>query len=204
MNSHDEIRIIIAQKAARLIFDEGLDARKAKYKAGKDFGSDCALGHGHYMPTYCEIYLQLQAYMAKIDPDLLHQRRCQLLSLAIDAYDFFQDYTPYLIGDIIDNISSPYSRVKLIVYADHPDEIEDLLYQNDIDFESAQPSKHNKQYSAVTIDQDNGIVECLIFPRSKRHQRLKSPMTGQSITRLSIKQLRELLTEETTRNLHCK
>ena len=183
--SHDEIRILIAQNTAKLIYDEGLDITRARRKAGKRFGAELSLAHGHYLPRANEIYQQLKFLMASCDAVILNQRRNRLIALAIDALDFFKPFSPYLIGDVVD---TPYSRVTMRLYADHPDDVEDYLYNHDILFETSEQVPHS-HHDRLLVSQDDGIVECMILPRSKQHQLIKSTMTGKMIPRLSIQQL---------------
>jgi len=95
-NTREETRHLVAEEAARLIYEEGMrDYRLAKLRAAEQLGVSA---HGSSQPTNEEIeaaiHQRIQLFDADTQPALLRQHR----EVALEAMDFLQAYNPYLTG----------------------------------------------------------------------------------------------------------
>ena len=200
MNSHAQIRYLIARQAAQLVYAEGLDFHHARKKAAKRFGSGHALSHGHYLPSYSDIHQELEKLVLQQDQNDLTASLNQLRLTALETLTLFDSFTPYLVGSVLSGTLTPYSIITLHLFADHPADVEEFLNQQEIPFTTEeQPAYHKAKRSRthhLYLELDEQEIDCIIQPRSQRQQLSKSVVTGQAMQRATAKQVRKLLTED--------
>lgn len=196
MKRQNEIKLLIARKAAQLLYDEGLSIRQAKRKAAKPYGSLTRLEHSHCLPSNQDIYTHLLLHASIHDGEGSQRSLTALRRRAIAVLKLLHPFHPYIVGDVADGIATPFSVVSVILYADHPDEIEDYLWQHEIHYESLEEDQTSRlplNGSYVTFELNGGDVECLLLPRSKCHRRMRSSLTGNAIRQLTCDELELLI-----------
>ena len=83
-HQEDEIRQLIAQEAARLMYEEGVrEYRDAKRKAGRRYGAEKALSLGSHLPTNAEIHAELQRLLLLHEEKVLPERLLHLRLIAL-------------------------------------------------------------------------------------------------------------------------
>lgn len=196
MKRHNEIKLLIARKAAQLLYEEGLSVRQAKRKAAKTYGGSTRLEHSHCLPSDQDIYTHLLLHAAIHDAEACQRYLAALRQRAIAVLELLHPFHPYIVGDVADAIATPFSVVSVLLYADHPEEIEDYLWQHDINYdtlEENQTSRLPPNGYYLTFELNGGDVECLLLPRSRCHRRIRSPLTGSTIQPLTCEDLKSLI-----------
>ncbi len=132
-----ERRQRLAIEAARLMSEDGIrDFHQAKLKAAQRLGilDDLSL------PRNCEIEQALRDYQrlfcADSQPALLRVRR----EAAARAMHFFAQFTPRLVGSVLDGTADAHSPVCMHLHTDQPDGVGEFLREQGIPAETG--SRH--------------------------------------------------------------
>ena len=196
-NSRDELRHLVADEAARLIYEEGMrDYRLAKLRAAENLGVRL---QGSAQPTNEEveeaIHQRIQLFDADTQPALLRHHR----EVALEAMDFLQAYHPYLTGAALEGTSSPYSAVTLYLPADSVEEVMFFLEDQHIPFQTHERrtrlgSKKQDYFPLLRFYVDDVEVELMVFPHDDRFAGAPiSPITGKAMKRADRKKVGVLL-----------
>lgn len=196
-NSREELRHLVADEAARLIYEEGMrDYRLAKLRAAENLGVRL---QGSAQPTNEEveeaIHQRIQLFDADTQPALLRHHR----EVALEAMDFLQAYHPYLTGAALEGTSSPYSAVTLYLSADSVEEVMFFLEDQHIPFQTHERrtrlgSKKQDYFPLLRFYVDDVEVELMVFPHDDRFAGAPiSPITGKAMKRADRKKVGVLL-----------
>lgn len=132
-NRTNERRRRIAVEAARLISEGGLrDYRQAKLKAAARLG----ILDEFSLPRNDEIEDALREHQRLFRAEAQSTALRELRATARDAMRFFARFEPRLVGPVLEGTADEHSAVCLHLYSDHPLEIEALLLERGIPFES--------------------------------------------------------------------
>ncbi len=197
-NTHDSLRNLVAEEAARLIYEEGFrDYRLAKLRAAEQLGAGQQSTAAQ--PTNEEIELaihqRIRLFDAETQPQLLRQHR----EVALEAMDFLQPYNPYLTGAALEGISSPHSAVTLLLSADSTEEVMFFLEDHKIPFQTLDRkvrfgSKKPEYFPLLRFYADDVEVELMVFPHDDRFANAPiSPVTGKAMKRADRKKVAALL-----------
>ncbi|WML91445.1 hypothetical protein [Thiothrix lacustris] len=195
--SRDELRHLVADEAARLIYDDGMrDYRLAKLRAAENLGVRM---QGSAQPTNEEveeaIHQRIQLFDADTHPSLLRHHR----EVALEAMDFLQAYRPYLTGAALEGTSSPHSAVTLYLGADSVEEVMFFLEDQHIPFQIHERrtrlgSKKQDYFPLLRFYVDDVEVELMVFPQDDRFAGAPiSPITGKAMKRADRKKVAVLL-----------
>ncbi|WP_020395294.1 hypothetical protein [Thiolinea disciformis] len=189
------IRQLVADETARLIFDEGYrDYRLAKLKAAERLGANQA----GQQPSNDEIETALQEYVRLVDPVEQRNRLRQHRQIALEALDFLNEFQPYLTGSALEGTSGPHSPVTLYLQANRAEDVMFFLEDQNIPFQTHErklrSGKKQEYYPLLRFFVDNVEVELMIFPDDGRdaHATL-NPQTGKALKRADYRKLKELL-----------
>ncbi len=182
------------------MYEEGIrEYRDAKRKAGKPFGTEKSLSLGSHLPSNAEIHheltLLIDLYEEKVHPERLLRMRV----LALKYMEFFNEFNPYLVGSVLSGAVTGLSDIDLHLFADSPDEVETLLNQNGMAFETEtvciRKGNEFKDFIHIYLEDEGVAIECSIYPREERHLVGKSSITGKKMARAGLKKLRLLIAE---------
>lgn len=196
----DWIRQLIAQEAARLMYDERVsEYRDAKRKAARRFGSVNRISLGSHLPSNAEIHRELQRLITvheeKTHPERLHQMRCT----ALRWMETLAPFRPYLVGSVLTEAVTAASDIDLHLFADSCEEVEVYLSSRNIAYESDIVTIRRGgifiDYSHVYLKEHEVIIECTVYPTDDIHRIPKSSITGKLMERASLKKLRKLIAE---------
>ena len=198
-NTPDELRTLVAEEAARLIYEEGYrDYRLAKLRAAEQFGLGA---QSIAQPTNEEIegaiHQRIRLFDAETQPILLRQHR----EVALEAMDFLRAYNPYLTGAALDGTSSVHSAVTLHLAADSAEEVIFFLEDQRIPFQTADRkvrfgSKKPEYFPLLRFYVDDVEVELMVFPYDDRFASAPiSPITGKAVKRADRKKVTALLAQ---------
>jgi hypothetical protein len=194
-HSSDRARQMLAQEAARIIVEQGIqDYRVAKTKAAdrlgmKDRGS---------LPGNAEIELavskHLQLFNRESHVDLLRMMR----RAAIAAMEMLLPYSSRLVGPVLHGTAAETSPINLHVFADASEMVAFKLQEQDVHyrpFERRLKSRRDRleTFAAFRFMQDESPVEATIFPIDGVRQAPISPVDGKPMRRADKKAVLELL-----------
>ncbi|NIQ98098.1 MAG: hypothetical protein GWO11_04115 [Desulfuromonadales bacterium] len=200
MKGSDHIRELVAQEAARLMYEEGVkEYRDAKHKAARRFGAQKAASLGSHLPSNAEIHAELRRLLELHEEKVLPERVWRLRLLALSYLELFEPFHPYLVGSVLSGVVREKSDIDLHLFADSAEEVDDFLRQRGIpfDFEVTTVRKGNAflDYPHFYLDDDGVIVECTVYPAGQRHQAPKSSITGKAMARADAKKLRKIIAQ---------
>ena len=197
-HKEDEIRQLIAQEAARLMYEEGVrEYRDAKRKAGRRYGAEKALSLGSHLPTNAEIHAELQRLLGLYEEKVLPERLLHLRLIALRLMELLERFRPHLVGSVLSGAVTERSDIDLHLFAESSEEVEDFLEAKDIAFEQEVVTiRHGGEfidYVHLYLEEEGVVIECTVYPLVDLHRIPKSSITGKAMERATIKQLQRLL-----------
>lgn len=200
MGRADQIRLLIAREAARLMYEEGVrEYRDAKRTAARRFGPEKALSLGSHLPSNAEIHAELQRLIGIHGDDQLPQRLLSLRLAALRQMELLAPFHPYLVGSVLSGAVTERSDIDLHLFAESCEEVEALLNGENIPFDKEVVTvRHGGEfidYPHLYLEDDGIVVECSIYPSEERHRIPKSSITGRAMERADRKKLKRLIAE---------
>lgn len=198
MHREDKIRQLIAQEAARLIYEEGVrEYLDAKRKAGRRYGAEKALSLGSHLPTNAEIHAELQRLLALYDEKVLPERLLHLRLIALRLMELLEPFRPHLVGSVLSGAVTERSDIDLHLFAESSEEVEDYLEMKDIPFElkvvTVRRGTEFVDYPHLYLEEEGVVIECTVYPLGDLHRIPRSSITGQAMERATAKQLQRLI-----------
>jgi len=191
----DHLRRALAQEAARLMFEHGVDDYGfAKRKAAE------RLGAGEYavLPKNAEIDEALAEYKRLFASDtdaatLADQRRA-----ALDAMELLGEFDPRLVGPVLTGTATPHQDISLHVFSDSPEAVTLKLLDDRITYKVAENRvKLNADrvlhYPALQFSVFDFPIEATVFPRDGIRQAPLSPTDGRPMRRAAVAEVRALV-----------
>ncbi len=203
MKKEDKVRQMIAQEAARLMYEEGINEyRDAKRKAAKHFGPEKVLSLGSHLPSNAEIHEELQRLIGLYEGKVLPERLLHMRILALRYMELLEPFSPYLVGSVLGGAVTERSDIDLHLFAESSEEVEVYLKEKDITFEqdvvTIRRGGEFFEYPHIYIEDEGTVIECSIYPPEDIHKRSKSSITGRAIERANAKKLRKIIEEMTS------
>lgn len=198
MRKPDRIREQVAVEAARLMYEDGVgEYRDAKRKAAKRFGPEKALSLGAHLPSNAEIHDELARLIAAREETALPGRLLALRLTALSYLELFEPFSPYLVGSVLSGAVTGQSDIDIHLFADSVEEVEELLKQHGLPFETETVSVRKggriNDYIHIYLEDQGVPVECSVYPVEERHNRTVSSITGKPMERANLKQLKRLI-----------
>ena len=191
----DDLRRALAQEAARLMFEHGVDDYGfAKRKAAE------RLGAGEYavLPKNSEIEAALAEYQRLFAHEthaatLADQRRA-----ALDAMQLLEEFEPRLVGPVLSGTATPHQEISLHVFSDSAEAVSIKLLDDHIQYRVAE---HRVKMNADRVLQCPAVqftvfdfpVDATVFPRDGIRQAPLSPTDGKPMRRAGLGEVRALL-----------
>jgi hypothetical protein len=130
-----QLREQIAQLAARLIAEDGIDDwGLAKKKAARTLG----LTDAHCLPTNVELEAALLEHQRIFDEDGQREELHWLRSQALDLMDVFERFDPHLAGPVLSGAIGKYPTIHLHLFTDDEKAIEWFLMKEAIPYDPSQ------------------------------------------------------------------
>jgi hypothetical protein len=194
----DHLRKALAQEAARLMFEHGVDDYGfAKRKAAE------RLGAGEYavLPKNAEIDEALAEYQRLFAHDSHHDTLEAQRRAALDAMLLLQEFEPRLVGPVLSGTATPHQDIGLHVFSDSLESISWKLLDDHIPY---RVSEHRVRMNAERIDLRPALrfsvgdfeVDATVFGCDGIRQAPLSPTDGKPMRRAAIGEVRTLLTED--------
>jgi len=192
-----ERRHRLAHEAARLMAEGGIrDYHQAKLKAAERLGifDDASL------PRNREIEDALREYQRLFQPDnvtAVRQRR----EVALRALEFFRDFEPRLVGQVLEGTADTRSPVTLHLYSDDPDAAPRFLDQHGIPAEARSrrlrlDRERTGDFPVWVFSAEEITFDVTVLPLDVLRQAPLSSTDEKPMRRASATQLRQLLASE--------
>ena len=187
---HAQMRIRIAQLAARLMAEHGIrDFALAKRKAARQLGAP----ESHSLPGNDEIEAAIRAHQSLYRPDE-HKRLLQALRRqALEVLEAFQRFDPVVVGGVLSGTVSRHSDIEIELYADSSKDFEQYLLNEGIEFKV----KDRNGQGLYLLYSEPADVWVRILPTENRHAGGRNRQEGPR--RMNAKQLIQLLQDDDAR-----
>lgn len=198
MKHRDRIRRLIAQEAARLMYEEQIrEYRTAKRKAARRFGPEKSLCLGNHLPSNAEIRQELERLLDLHEEQLRPERLLQLRLLALRYLELLAPFRPYLVGSVLSGCVTERSDIDIHLFAEDPEEVANFLQARNLPFEEElvtvrQGGKY-LDYIHFYLEDQGVEIECSIYAPRERHRVPRSSITGKPMERADAKKLRRLI-----------
>jgi hypothetical protein len=199
MTRAEELRRAIAQEAARIMSEHGIDDYLlAKRKAAERLGAtDFAL-----LPKNTEIEAALIEYQRLFAADshwrsLKEQRRAALIAMQL-----LKEFEPRLVGPVLSGTATQYSDVDLHLFADSTEAVTLKLLERGIRHELAERrvrmfTDRTVNLPAVRFEAAEHVIDATVFPCDGIRQAPFSPVDGRPMRRAGANELQSLIEDDT-------
>ncbi len=198
----DQLRQLIAQTAARLMIEDGInDFAYAKKKAGRQLG----VSENSVLPTNAEIEEEVKHYHALFSEDQ-PQALKMLRKAALATMQLFERFNPHLTGGVLEGIAGKNGLTDIHLFADSAKEVEIFLLGQQIPFESSEkayrisdrPSKDKKDKTrktvpVFTLETEYGLQKLSVFEYNDLRIATKRAADGSKAGRINIDELKQLM-----------
>ena len=199
----DHIRQMIAQQAARMMAEDGInDFAYAKKKAGKQLG----VSEASVMPTNAEIEEEIRLYHEIYNADEQPLELAKLRQAALLTMQLFERFNPHLTGSVLDGTAGKFSQTNIHLFADSAKDVEMFLLNQQIPFESSEksyrvsdkPSKDKKEkvrktVPVFTLETELGLQKLSVFDVDDMRVVVKRTVDGSNAERADISDLQAIL-----------
>ena len=199
----DHLRQMIAQKAAQMMAEDGInDFAYAKKKAGKQLG----VNEASVMPTNAEIEEEIRLYHEIYNANEQPLELVKLRKAALMTMQLFERFNPHLTGSVLDGTAGKFAQTNIHLFADSSKEVEIFLLSQQIPFESSEksyrvsdkPSKDKKEkvrktVPIFTLETELGIQKISVFDVDDMRVATKRTSDGSNAERADISDLQALL-----------
>jgi hypothetical protein len=199
----DHIRQMVAQTAARLMAEDGInDFAYAKKKAARELG----VSETSSLPTNAEIEDEIrifhQLYNAEEQPiELKKLRKAALVTMQL-----FERFNPHLTGSVLEGTAGKNGQTEIHLFADSAKDVEIFLLSQQIPFENSEksyrlsdrPSKDKKDkvrktVPVYTLETEYGLQKLSVFEYDDLRIATKRTGDSSSADRADIAGLKALL-----------
>jgi len=191
----DDLRRALAQEAARLMFEHGVDDYGfAKRKAAERLGaSEYAV-----LPKNAEIDAALAEYQRLFAADTHADTLAEQRRAAVDAMELLEEFEPRLVGPVLSGTATPHQEISLHLFSDTPEAVSLRLLEDRIQY---RVSEHRVRMNAERVLQVPAVqfsvfdcpVDATVFPRDGIRQSPLSPSDGRPMRRAALDEVRALV-----------
>ena len=199
----DHIRQMIAQQAARMMAEDGInDFAYAKKKAGRQLG----ISESSVLPSNAEIEDEIRLYHNIYNADEQPLELAKLRKAALMTMQLFERFNPHLTGSVLDGTAGKFSQTNIHLFADSAKDVEMFLLNQQIPFESSEksyrvsdkPSKDKKEkvrktVPVFTLETELGLQKLSVFDVDDMRVAVKRTVDGNNVERLDIAGVQAIL-----------
>lgn len=128
------VREEIAQSAARLIAEDGLDYAGAKRKAARQLLGDTRVA-GEWLPDNDQIEEELREYLALFQSDTQPDELRRLREIALDWMRRLAEFHPYVTGAVLNGTANAHSDIHLQAFTDNPKDVAIYLLNQNVQYD---------------------------------------------------------------------
>lgn len=194
-NSTDRARKMLAQEAARIIAEQGIeDFRVAKNKAAERLGMrdrGSLPGNGEIEQALAD---HLQLFRGDSHASLLQSLR----RAALAAMELLAPFTPRLVGPVLSGTAAEHSAVDLHVFSDSIEQVAYCLQQGGLAYRVYDRRLKSRRgcsqlFGALSFVVAETPIEATVFPYDGIRQAPISPVDGRPMRRADPRSVRALL-----------
>lgn len=190
-------RILLAQEAARLMVEEGVnDYGGAKRKATRRLGGGARRDLPKNREIQEEVELRLRMYRDEAHSEALLTR---LRGIALEAMALFAAFRPRLVGSVLSGLATEHSDINIHLFADTVEDVEIALHDLGINFERGsgrlRMGARIEEFPTVILRKHDILVVATVFSPEGIRQAPHSPVTGRPVERAKRAQVEALLGE---------
>ncbi len=193
-----QMRMRIAQEAARLIAEDGMtDFLAAKRKAAQRLGAP----NTRHMPGNQEIEEALLMHQRLFQADTQPQVLRNLRRTAVDAMKRFESFKPRLTGAVLNGTAGAHAEIELHLFAPAAKDVALFLLDHKIPFETGQrrfrfEREVWEEIPLFHVYAGDHSVVLAVFPLDGRREAPRSPVDGRPMARADLKAVEALLAEK--------
>ncbi len=190
----------VLRVAARMAADSpGQSRRQVLEAAAESLG--LSLDRRYLAADLDRLEWELRQYQATFRPEQRRQLR-ELRESALQAMDFFAEFRPRLVGDVLSGTADEHSPIVLHLFADTPEQVIERLLERGIPFEESERTwhygdGHSERVSVFAFGAGDHQVVLEVFPAERiREAPLVPGGGGTKLRRASRGRLESLLADE--------
>lgn len=184
------LRSELAQVAARLIAEEGMEYGAAKKKAVRQLG----LPENFPLPGNAEIQDAVRDYQAIYQEDEQAERLAWFRSVAVDLMHLLEPFTPYLTGSVLDGTATRHSRIDLLLFPDSAKDVEIFLLDRGMVFRHGTP-KTDRVEAVLMLEDEEMPANLIVLPPREERIQFKGA-DGRTRARTRVEAVEALLRDE--------
>ncbi len=197
-NSHraDDLRRALAQEAARLMAEHGIeDYGQAKRKAADRLG----VHDGSAMlPKNVEIEAALRERQRLFGRDSHEETLRAQRRAALDAMRVLDEFQPRLVGSVLTGTATDHSDINLHLFADSSESVAIKLIEIGVPHEFYErrvkmDSERSVTYPALRFEAGGRTVDATVFPIDGIRQAPYSPVDGRPMRRADSREVSALI-----------
>ena len=194
-NGNDRARTMLAQEAARIIVEQGIqDYRLARTKAAERLGMSARGSLPGNPEIEHAVGEHLKLFGRESHLDLLRILR----KAALSAMELLAAFTPRLVGPVLHGTAAANSAVNLHVFSDSAELVAQTLQDRSVQYriyERRIKSRrdHAETFSGFRFTHDNSSIEATVFPVDGMRQAPISPVNGKPMQRADKQKVLDLL-----------
>ncbi len=197
-NGNSRARKVLAQEAARIIVEQGIeDYRVAKIKAAERLGMT-ARGS---LPGNPEIEHAVSEYLKLFGRESHLDLLRVLRRAALSAMELLAPFTPRLVGPVLHGTAAANSAVNLHVFSDSAELVAVRLQESSVQYRPYDRRLKSRRdraetFSGFRFTHDNSSIEATVFPLKGMRQAPISPVNGKPMQRADSQAVLKLLRGE--------
>ena len=197
-NGNDRARKVLAQEAARIIVEQGVeDYRVAKIKAAKRLG----MTERGSLPGNPEIEHAVSEHLKLFGRESHIDLLRVLRRAALSAMELLAPFTPRLVGPVLHGTAAANSAVNLHVFSDSAELVAVRLQESSVQYRPYDLRLKSRRdraetFSGFRFTHDNSSIEAIVFPLKGIRQAPISPVNGKPMRRADSQAVLKLLRGE--------
>lgn len=195
MTYDSQLRQRIAQTSARLMVQEGItDYQQAKHKAAAQLG----IPHTRNLPSNSEIEAEILIYQRLFQANTQPYRLHHLREVALQAMQLFADFTPRLVGAVLQGTAHQYSDIVLHLFTHSSEEVALFLLDKGIPYELTEQRFRLPQlvsFPSFRFMAGEESIVLVVFGVDDIRWSPPSPLDGKPMRRADIRMVKKLLAE---------
>lgn len=193
----DMLRAEIAAAAARLIAEDGADYATAKKKAAKQILGNAKI-RGEIMPDNGQIEEEVRIYNELFLAESQPARLLHLRKLAIRLMEDLAQFSPYLIGAVLNGTAGEHSDIHLQLFPESAKDVEIFLINKNVDFEVSETAHfkgHAEPVETLSFMWNKEGVHLALYETDDLRGATKVGPEGR-LVRANVEAVRALITEK--------
>ena len=197
-NGNDRARKVLAQEAARIIVEQGIeDYRVAKIKAADRLGMSARGSLPGNPEIEHAVSEHLKLFGRESHLDLLRVLR----KAALSAMELLAPFTPRLVGPVLHGTAGANSAVNLHVFSDSAELVAVRLQESRVQYRPYDRRLKSRRdraetFSGFRFTHDSSSIEATVFPLDGIRQAPISPVNGKPMRRADSQAVLKLLRGE--------